>query len=278
MLIKNANRQVFYINSYNRTSGTNSNFTYKLNIDVTKNYNKVVMLQASIPKTMYMISSTTNTFILQENGSNIIITVPPGNYNKNSFQSVISNLLTQQSLNGWVYTITTPNTNISADTGLYTISVSNNSSQPSLIFTGNNNNCYENLGFNANSTNTFITNKLVSTNTINFSLESTLFIHSDICQNKLTDNVLQEIYTPGVSFNSFVKYDCTCPEMYAKDFVGKSDTYQFYLTDENGINIDTNGINMNFTLCIFQETNINELIQEYIELEKMNRYLKLKKE
>ena len=211
MLIKNSNRQIFYINSYSRTSGTNSNFTYKLNIDTAKNYNKVVLLQASIPKTMYMISSTTNTFILQENGSNIIITVPPGNYNKSSFQVVVSNLLTAQSTHGWTYAITTPNVNIAADTGLYTITVSNNSSQPSLIFTGGNNYCYENLGFNANSTNLFVANTLVSTNTINFSLESTLFIHSNICQNKL-DNVLQEIYTPGVSFNSFVKYDCTCPK------------------------------------------------------------------
>ena len=108
MLIKNSNRQIFYINSYSRTSGTNSNFTYKLNIDTTKDYNKVVLLQASIPKTMYMISSTTNTFILQENGSNIIITVPPGNYNKSSFQVVVSNLLTAQSTHGWTYAITTP--------------------------------------------------------------------------------------------------------------------------------------------------------------------------
>ena len=161
MLIKNSNRQIFYINSYSRTSGTNSNFAYKLNIDATKSYNKVVILQASIPKTMYMISSTTNTFILQENGSNIIITIPPSNYNKSSFQVVVSNLLTTQSTHGWVYAITTPNVNITADTGLYTIIVSNNTSLPSLIFTGDNNYCYENLGFNANSTNTFVANTLV---------------------------------------------------------------------------------------------------------------------
>ncbi len=154
--------------------------------------------------------------------------------------------------------------------------MSNNSSQPSLIFIGGNNYCYENLGFNADSTNTFVANTLVSTNTINFSLESTLFIHSNICQNKLTDNVLQEIYTPGVSFNSFIKYDCTCPEMYAKDFIGKSDTYQFLLTDANGLEINTNGINLNFTLCIFQETNINEQLQEYIGFAKTNMYLKYK--
>jgi hypothetical protein len=278
MLIKNSHHQLFYINSYNRTSGTNSNFSYKLNIDINKNYNKVVVLQASVPKTFYMISSTTNTFILKENSTNTVINVPPGNYDINSFKTVVQALLNTSSPNNWVYTITLPNTNITADTGLYTFAVSGNTSQPSLIFTGTNNNCYENLGFMAGSTNTFNANTLVSVNVINFSLESTLFIHSDICSNRLNDNVLQEIYTTGVDYSSFIKYDCYSPELYAKDFVGKSDTYSFYLTDENGVLINTNGINMNITICIFHENDINEQVDSYIKTQRQIQYLKLKKD
>jgi len=277
MLIKNNEYQIFYINSYNRLSGTNSNFSYKLPVDQTKNFNKVIVLQASVPKSYYLVSAGYNTFILRENSSDIIITVPVGNYNKDSFQTVLSNLLTSNSLNGWVYTITSPNALKTADTSKYTILVSGNSSQPSIVFTNEHNNCYELLGLNSNSTNTFVANTLTSTNVINFSLESTLFIHSDICQNRFTDNVLQEIYTPGVSYNSFIRYECITPEFYAKDYVGKSDIYQFYLTDENGNMIDTNGLNINITLCIFRQTDIDLSIENYIEVEKMSKKLKLMK-
>lgn len=278
MLIKNNNYQIFYINSYSRINGTNSNFSYKLQIDQTKNYNKVVVLQASIPKTYYMISKNSNTFILQENGQNIIITVPPGNYNTTSFKSAVSQLFTLNSLNGWTYSIISNNSDAVVETNLFTFNVTGNSSQPSIIFSGSNNNCYENLGFNANSVNTFVSNSLISTNVVNFSKESTLFIHSDICQNKLTDNTLQEIYTSGIGYSSFIQYTCFCPEFYAKNYVGKSDVYQFYLTDENGNEIDTNGINMNITLCIFEQENINKTLENYVDIQKLNTMRKLKNE
>jgi hypothetical protein len=206
-LIKNNQRQIFYINSYNRISGTNSNFSYKFNINATINYTHVVVLQASIPKTYYLISQNYNTFILQENATQIIIAISVGTYNKNSFRLALQNLLTNNSVNHWTYTITAINPDIQVDTGLYTFNVSTNSSQPSIIFSGDNNNCYEQMGFMANSVNTFVSNQLISVNVVNFSLESTLFIHSDICQNKLQDNILQEIYTPGIGYNSFIRYE-----------------------------------------------------------------------
>ena len=99
-----------------------------------------------------------------------------------------------------------------------------------------------------------------------------------ICQNKLTDNILQEIYTSGIAYGSYIPYLCVCPEFYAKDYVGKSDIFQFYLTDENGNIIDTNGINVNITLCIFKKENINKKIDNYIELQKLSKLRKIKNE
>ena len=76
------------INSEDRTSGTSSNF----NINMTKTFNmqdicKIELYTASIPITFYNISSTLNnlTFILNEGGSDIPITLIAGNYNVNDF-------------------------------------------------------------------------------------------------------------------------------------------------------------------------------------------------
>lgn len=279
MLIKNNNYQLFYINSYNRTSGTNSNFSFKLLLDPTRNFNKVIVLQASIPKTFYLISEPNNTFILNENGTNIIITIPVGNYTKTSFRQLLTQILNSSSLNGWTYSITENNILIQADTGKYIFSVSGNgTSQPIIQFANNNNNCYEQLGFDSNSTNTFISSSLISTNVVNFSLESTLFIRSNICQNSTSDNILQEIFTTGVPYNSFINYTCLQPELYSKNFVGKSDTYTFYLTNENGIEIDTNGININFTICIYESNDIDKEVLNFMDIQKMANYLQHVKE
>ena len=87
---------------------------------------------------------------------------------------------------------------------------------------------------------------------------------------------MQEIYTVGVPSNSHIRYKCTNAELYAKDFVGNSDIYRFYLTDENGKPIDTNGLNMNFTICIYCDNDINKKIEKFIEMTNIKQYLKLK--
>ncbi len=54
--------KVFYVDSYNRVSGTNANFNIKLDIGTNK-YNKVALLQMSCPKSFYNFSDGSNTFI-----------------------------------------------------------------------------------------------------------------------------------------------------------------------------------------------------------------------
>ena len=89
MLVKNNDKQLFYINSYEINDGNNSDFSVKLNINPTKKFNKVVLLQASIPKTYYLIQDGYNTFDLEENGVITTITIPVGNYSKESFRSIV---------------------------------------------------------------------------------------------------------------------------------------------------------------------------------------------
>ncbi len=132
-----------------------------------------------------------------------------------------------------------------------------------MIFTSS---LYEQLGFNSNSTNNFVGSSLTSNNVTNLSTETTLFIHSDICQNKEGNNVLQEIYTSGESTFSYVNFQNPTPQEYAKPMIGnKSNVYNFSLTDENGVVIETNGININFTMMIYKENDIFSLIKGAIK-------------
>lgn len=257
---------IYYINSANRinASDSDSNFSYYLQNMQGNDFDRVVVLSASIPKSFYLIQNNQNTFTLKEDTSSVTITVPAGNYNRNSLLAVVKSLLNTNSPNTWVYNITYPNINLVADDGKYHFSVSGNSSQPSLIFTQY---LYEQLGFNANSTNTFSGNALVSTNVTNLSTETTLFLHSDISQQSNGTNVLQEIYSNGESSYSYINFQNFTPHEYSKTLNNnESSVFHFTLTDENGNIIDTNGININFTLMCYRTNNIDSMLRGYMKM------------
>lgn len=267
-------QQIFYINSADRINGTDSNFTIIVeNINKNVNFTHVVVLQAIIPKTYYLVINNNNTFILQEDTNSIEITLPPGNYSKISFKSKLQSLLNSNSPNSFIYKVYDDNISNEPDTGRFYYEVSNNNEiQPSFIM---NSELHNQFGLQKDSTNNFINNKLTSTHFINFTLENTLFIHSDICQNTTSNNVLQEIYTAGVATASYIKYDCYQLEAYSKIFNKNSGTYNFYLTNENGIPLDLNGINMEITIMIYKKNTIDDEIRDYIEMTKLKNQLKL---
>lgn len=257
---------IYYVNSANKSNitETNSNFSYQFTNLNLEDFDRVVVLSASIPKSFYLIQSGFNTFILQEGITQTTITIPQGNYNRNSLASTVQSLLTSNSPNKWTYTISYPNINITADTGTYTFTVSGNSSQPSLIFTTS---LYEQLGFNINSTNPFVSNTLVSPNVTNLSIETTLFLHSNMSQNLNSDNVLQEIYSNGEASYSYINFINVCPHEYSKILnTSGSNVFNFYLTDEFGNIINTNGININFTIMVYKTNNIDRMIKGFLKM------------
>ena len=129
------------------------------------------MVSANIPKTYYAIATPKNTFILVENSTQITITVTPGTYNRNAFAYYLASLLTLCSLNNWTYTVNIPNTNTGPETGYYYFAVTGNgASQPAFIF--ENIGINQQLGFNSNSTNTFVGNVLTSVNVTNLTAET----------------------------------------------------------------------------------------------------------
>lgn len=265
----NANRQFFYINSSNRLSGTNENFLYQILLPPLNDYTHVCVKRMVIPKSYYLIQAGFNTFTLTENKVNTLITITPGNYNASSFQPYLSNLLSTSSPNSWTYTVSYPSSTSSADIGKFNYTVSGNSSQPSLTFTTN---VYEQFGFNANSTNTFVGNALQSANVLKFQVEDTLFIHSDICQNGI-DNILQNVNASSGPPFSNILFEAPETLSGAKRLTSNANNvYNFSLQDENGNLLGLNGLNMQITIVVFKYEEVYKTIAEYV------KYLLLKDE
>lgn len=257
-------QQLCYINSRNRLTGTDSDFTFKIDVDPTIDYDRVALIDASIPKSYYLIQNGSNTFTLSENGSNVTVVLPIGNYSRTSFKNILITKLNTSSPNGWVYNITNLLITLTQDDGKFTYTVSGNADlQPSFIFTTN---LYEQMGFDKNSTNVFSSSSLTSTNVVNFQLETTLFLRSDICQNR-GNNILQNITSTGNSDFSYITYQNFNLDMYSKTFTSNSsNSYRFTLTDEDGHVINLNGLNIVMTVMIFKSDQINNLIRDYIKL------------
>jgi hypothetical protein len=266
MNIDRNSSHIVYVNSLDRVSGTTSNFTFNINFPQDIRYNKVVVLDALIPKSYYLIANGYNTFQLKEGASTVTVTMPVGNYTYAAFKSITAQVLTSTSPNGWVYTCTSGNPNTSPDTGKFTWSVAGNGGvQPAFIFAKN---MYENFGFDSNSTNTFVGNSLTCTNIPKLQVEDRLFIGSNLIigsSNQVA--ILQEVNAaPSPSFSS-ITYQCTCPEYYAKYINNTaSSTFSFVLMDEHGQNIDLNGLPCAFTLMFYQENDIWSKLRSFLRL------------
>lgn len=239
-----------YIDTRNRLTGTTSDFTYSLNIPQSR-YTHCVLLSATIPKSYYSITST-DTFILEETSGTATISITAGNYSRTSLATTIKNALNLASPGGYTYDITFPKIGTTVDNGHYTFTVTlNTGDQPYFRFTSTNSEIYEKLGFNNGESYQFSSDSLESVNVIKIQAEDTLFLRSDLVQNR-NDAVLQEIFTSSTaSYGSIVWYN-PFPTEYTKIIgINSSNVYRFYLTNESGKIIDLNGVNAQYTLKLF---------------------------
>lgn len=262
--------KLFYINSRDRVSGTDSDFLYQFEIPTDIKFDQVCVLQMCIPKSYYLIQAN-EAFTLTENLSNVNITIPVGNYTRKSFSVTLQQLLTTNSPNGYIYTVTYPTSSSVPDNGKYTYTVSNNSGvQPILTF-ATSNDLWDHMGFAKGSINTFIANTLTSTQVINLQKENTLFLHSDIANNG-SDNILQEVFSVQSSDYASIVFQQYNIDGYSKEIVGNSNNvYRFYLTDEDSNPIDLNGQNCNLTLLMYKKNNIYDMIREFIKLKAIQK-------
>lgn len=253
-------KRIFYIDSHKRLSGEHNNFSYLIQLPPNNDYTHCCLLSAVIPKSYYLVQSGYNTFTLRENGVNTIITVPVGNYSATSFRTVVQSLLNSNTTQGWTYSITYPTISSNANTGKYTYTCVGGN--PSFIFTDG---LYEQFGFEPNSTNTFVGNTLTSRDVIKMQVEDTLYLHSDISSNG-KDDILNEIFINNSPDYSSIKYQCPDVEAYSKELqTNSSNTYSFWLTNEDNIMMDLNGLNIVLTLMVYKKENINDMIKNYIK-------------
>lgn len=243
------NSQIFYIDSHDLINGNHGDFSITLPLAVGKEVDTVVLLNASIKKSFYLIEDGKNTFILKEGDKTVIITIPEGNYGFTSFKIQLQSLLNTNSPNSWVYTIITPNTATSASTAKYTYNCVGGN--PEFIFTDY---IYEQMGFNINSINIFINNTLISIVPANFNID-VIRIHSDMIGNH-KDNILQVINANVPDFSS-MKYECIDIEANSKPLIKQSNTYRFFIMDEEGRQKDLT-LNAFYTIMVYKKNDFSE--------------------
>ncbi len=254
-----------FINSRNRLSGTDENFTYNIEIPDGFDYDHVVVLNALIPKSYYLIQAGAleNIFQLKENNTTVTVTVPIGSYLLSAFRTEIGTLLSNASPNGLTYTLSYPPLS-GPDTGKWTFTQTNGAIISSLIF---NEHLFEPFGFFSKSTNVFNGTSLVSTCVIKLQSEDRLLIHSNIANNPTGNDILVSINsTTSINYSS-INYVCPAPEFYSRLLSSKNlKTCSFSLTDENNELIQLNGLNMNITLLLYKKDPIFDQIRSFMKM------------
>lgn len=259
-------KKVFYINSRNRLGGDDSDFTYQLDLrGFSRTPTSVVVLQANIPKSYYMVQDGFNTFTLAEEsgGMSAVITIPAGNYTRGTLKTTIASLLNANSPNAYTYSVSTPPTN-GGDDGKYTFTCVGHTLESSISVDANSN-VYELLGFDPGSTNSFVGGSLRSTNVVKLSKEDSIKIKSDIVGG-MADNVLQEVYSFDSSTFDNIVFTQFANEHYEKQIRNTSNsTYRFYITDENDIPLDLNGLNWSLSICIYVRDDTSRALLDFMK-------------
>ena len=177
-------KDVIYINSALRSSGTSSSFTIDISkqISTPNNYDRITLLNFQCPKSYYLINSTNNTFIITESGINHTVTLIPGNY---SLTSLTTEINAEIIASGVSYTYQfLPMTTL----GKYKIIVTGNSSiQPVINFSLSN--LYLIIGFDK-LVYTMSGNTLISTNVVNLQLTNTVQLLCDSAERSLLSVII----------------------------------------------------------------------------------------
>jgi hypothetical protein len=269
-------RRIVYIDSAKRISGDDSNFSYQIQLPPESNFDKAAVLECSIPKSYYLISSINDTFTLVEGDTDTTVTLTHGNYGIRALANELILKLEAASAylgNHFGYDVTFPNIAKDPSTGKFTFTANTEPTGiiPTFIFGSNS--PAEVMGFAANSENPFDENfQLTSTQVMKLIPEDTLYIHSDMVANSGSsglqassgDNILQEIFTSGVPNFGIIKYQSYDPMATAKKFAstGPSSVYHFYLTDENNKPINLNGLNWQMAILLYKENDTFRILRD----------------
>jgi hypothetical protein len=250
-------KDVIYVSSAARSSGSSNNFRINLSQQITSGikYDTATLLSFSCTNSYYLFSSNNNTFLVNENGTIHTITIPPGNYTFSSLKSVLNTLFVASL--SYTYSIVA-----STVDGQYQFTVSGNGGiQPIFDFSGSNS-PYEVLGFEKLSY-TFAADYLESANIVNFQKTNTI----ELCCDFVNRGILSVII-PNTSDFSVINYN-EYNSSFASHELSKNNFMDcnFWLLDGNtGNALDLNGLNFNFTFVLYKK---NDYYQHMLDDRKM---------
>ena len=292
-------KSIFYIDSQNRlnTADTTSNFTVRVDMPPMNNYNRICVLQASIPKSFYLITDGKNTMTLNEPGtvglasgsitsdfgsvssngtSSKTIKFNNGNYSKSALQNAVYDLfkkassLNVNSAHRYIYNIAYP-LSVFSTNGKFTYTVANLITAPPQLIFSSASVLHRPLGFNIGSTNTFSSlGSLSSSNVINLQAKDTIFIKSGVVSSSNL-SVLQEIYSTTTPDFSCITFTQNNIEMNSKELMTNSNNFTFTITDEDNNVLDLNGQNIIFSICCYEQNNAMELLKQDILINNLNK-------
>jgi hypothetical protein len=244
---------ILNFNSDERINGSNSSFLSKVENLGIHDYDSIAIIQCSIPRSFYNVPSNSSFTVIQ-NGISTVCNVAVGSYNKFNLKTVLISSLNTIS-DGRVYNV---NYSTNPDLFKYTFTYTGGVGNVSFVF--QNNTLYKQLGFNKNSTNTFVSGSLTSTNCINLSLHNKVFIKSDIVQES-NDELLVEILSYGsYPMLSFCYYSPPILESNIKIFNNNNtNSWRFSITDVDGDLVDLNNIPWGVSLMLFKKQNLYDL-------------------
>jgi hypothetical protein len=136
-------------------------------------------------------------------------------------------------------------------TGKISYSVSGNSGvQPMFIFATD---LFDTLGFDKNTTNTFVANSIQSTNVANLNPYECVYIRSDMTATSF--GTILDIVPMVLSPNGAYVYYQNTSDHTQRELVSNHNTvFTFTITDSNNVIIDLNGKDISFVLCIHRDT------------------------
>jgi hypothetical protein len=243
-----------HITSTNRDTGTDADFSIAINIPeppTGMEFNRICLVDASIPRTWLEVDAPYNTFQISETVNGVTqtatVTVTPANYELQSWCTYIPPMMTAASPHGWVYTAS----RLVPDIGLLQYQVKANGAalpptSSASIITGTY--MQNQVGFPVNSTIPFVTaggqTTVNTTQVFNSTGEYALRLLSDIaCMDG--DNIIADIY--GVTQTrplGSIAFQAQHPRLQTKRFLrGGGNSFRFTVISA------TSGRIMNFRGC-----------------------------
>jgi hypothetical protein len=276
-LFHSDNVRVVVVDSSDRYSGTSSNFSIDLKLPSSvSDFDRVSLNQISIPRSWYDVKAPYNKFYLLESGGAglIPIEITEGMYNVNTLKAALTSSLTFWSPNNLIYDVYYPNPATEVNTNKFNfVCLTNNAITKQFIFTDG---LYQQLGFEKNSTNSFINGnaELYSTNSISISYINRLFLKSNCCSTS-QDNVLQDILVAGqFPSTSYIFYENLNWDTNSKAFTNPhNNSWDFQLFDKYGDIVDLNGLEMVFSLTFYKKNKTDELQYETLKVQNMEKLL-----